>query len=56
VVAGKNHLVKYKGTSCDNDFEAFFFLASIYEHFLESAEVLRVSEKVLEDFHVPEGF
>jgi len=44
VVAWRNHVVKYRGTSCDNDLTEFFFLANIFEHPGEGSEVMRVSE------------
>jgi len=56
VVAWKNHVVKYRGTSCYNDPYELFLLANIYEHFGEGSEVMRVSERVPKDSHVPEGF
>ena len=59
VVAGNNHIVKYRGTDCGNDPEDFFFLVSIYEplpYTGEAAEVLAVSEEVLEDSPVPDDF
>lgn len=59
VVAGSNHIVKYRGTDCDNDLEDVYFLVSIYEplpYTGEPAEVLAVSEEVCEDSPVPEDF